>query len=939
MNEIASPFREKIGEFSQENGGFCIGINRCLGEQSSQKNSLRIWWRIFIPLFFLKGQGQIGASVISRILICLTFLLITINILMTWYADVNLCRSALDDAINNGRQMLTVFADHAHRLLDDSDSKLRAARAFYLRSDRGAEVREFLAETRVRHNDSPVVAFTFFDREGQFLFDSEKREGANVSATGLDYFDYFQSHDDDTPYIDATRFGRVWQKYLFRIVRRLSRDGQFGGVAILNLRPKVFTDFSRQFDLGTNAVYVMLTLEHKLIARQPLPPPEAYNVRQDDLELWKHTAIAQAGMFRGVSPFDGVKRVYLYKTLPDYPLVVEVGIAEDDVIEKLSGIRTNNFLHAGVFSIISIVFCVLLLILLRKNAAIEQSNISIVGLGDELRVLAQAFQSSQGMVISDTDCNILRVNQAFAEITGYPAGEVVGRKTNLLKSGRHDANFYSAMWEKIKRDGMWSGEIWNRHKDGRIYPEWLTITAAKGDSGDIRYYIGAFHDISQQKETENRIKELAFYDPLTGLPNRRLLMDRLSQALAANARKKSCGGVLFFDLDNFKTLNDTHGHAMGDLLLQQVAERLKECVRDADTLARLGGDEFVVMLEDLSEDRREAATQVEIVGQKILSTINKPYDLPTNSYLGSASIGATLFDEDQESADEILKKADIAMYQAKAAGRNSFRFFDPNLQAAVKARAAMEADLRHGLRENQFLLYYQPQVDGGGNLTGAEALVRWRHPERGMVSPADFITLAEETGLILFLGQWVLQTGCAQLAAWADQPDMAHLSLAINVSARQFRQEDFVDQVLTTVTRTGANPQKLKLELTESMLFENVSDVVAKMNALKACGITFSLDDFGTGYSSLSYLKRLPLDQLKIDQSFVRDMLADANYGAIAQTIIALGQNLDLMVIAEGVETMEQRDFLATQGCHAYQGYLFGRPVPVEEFENFLRQK
>ena len=397
------------------------------------------------------------------------------------------------------------------------------------------------------------------------------------------------------------------------------------------------------------------------------------------------------------------------------------------------------------------------------------------------------------------------------------------------------------------------------------------------------------------------------------------------------------GALLFIDLDNFKTLNDTLGHDVGDRLLQQVAQRLVTCVRECDTVARLGGDEFVIMLEDLSETPLEATAQTDTVGHKILAALNQPYALGAQPYHCTASLGATLFSEQQNSIDDLMKCADLAMYEAKAAGRNTLRFFDPQMQADVTTRATLEADLRRGLQAHEFCLYYQCQVDEAGRVTGVEALVRWQHPARGLISPADFIGLAEETGLILPLGYWVLKAACQQLVAWTGQPDKAHLSIAVNVSAVQFRQSDFVEQVLAVIQRSGANPKKLKLELTESLLLDNVEDIIAKMNVLKSRGIGFALDDFGTGYSSLSYLKRLPLDQLKIDQTFVGDLLTDPNDAVIARTIVALGQSLGLSVMAEGVETQAQQDCLALQGCSAYQGYLFSRPLPLDKFEAFLR--
>jgi len=548
----------------------------------------------------------------------------------------------------------------------------------------------------------------------------------------------------------------------------------------------------------------------------------------------------------------------------------------------------------------------------------------------ELRIAAAAFESQEGMIVTDETSVILRVNRAFTEITGYTAQEVIGQTPRLFKSGRHDAGFYAGMWDSILHNGGWQGEIWDRRKDGGVCADWLTITAVRNAEGAVTHYVGAMTDITHRKAAEDEIKSLAFYDVLTRLPNRRLLLDRLQLAQASSARSERQGALLFIDLDNFKVLNDTLGHDHGDLLLQQVAQRLAHCIREGDTVARLGGDEFVVMLEDLSEQPQEAATQAELVGEKIIAAFNRPYDLAGHEYHITPSTGITLFAGHRETVDELLKRADLAMYQAKAAGRNTLRFYDPQMQAAVSARVALEAALHEAVQSGQFVLHYQVQIGSAGQMIGAEALVRWQHPQRGLVSPAEFIPLAEETGLIMPLGCWVLESACRQLVTWSAQSDKAHLTLAVNVSPRQFHQPDFVEQVLAALERTGADPGKLKLELTESLLLDDVEDIIARMSALKAHGVGFSLDDFGTGYSSLAYLKRLPLDQLKIDQSFVRDLLTDPNDAAIAKTIVALAESLGLAVIAEGVETAAQRDCLAGLGCHAYQGYLFGRPGPAE---------
>lgn len=557
----------------------------------------------------------------------------------------------------------------------------------------------------------------------------------------------------------------------------------------------------------------------------------------------------------------------------------------------------------------------------------------------ELRIAAIAFESQEGMFITDANHVILRVNSAFTHITGYTAEDVIGKDPSQSDSGGlPDADFYRSIWTSIQRVGSWNGEIINRRKNSTVYPAYLTITAVKGTEGIINNYVATLTDITIRKSAEHEIERLAFYDPLTALPNRRLLLDRLKKALASSARNGLQGALLFIDLDNFKTLNDTLGHHVGDLLLQQVAERLSTCIRENDTVARLGGDEFVVMLENLSQQALEAATQTEIISEKILTLLNQPYQFATHhDYHSTASIGVTVFNDHKQSMDELLKQADIAMYQAKTAGRNAVRFFDPEMQASITARVALEADLRVALAENQFQLYYQPQVYQNNQILGAEVLIRWQHPQRGMVSPVDFIPLAEEIGLIVPIGQWVLEMACAQIKIWENSVHTEQLQLAVNVSARQFRQVDFVERVRQVLNQSAIKPDRLKLELTESLVLDDINDTIQKMTALRKIDVRFSMDDFGTGYSSLAYLTQLPLDQLKIDQSFVRNLGVKPADAVIVQTIVGMANNLGMEVIAEGVETEVQRAFLELHGCPFCQGYLFSKPVPIGQFESLLK--
>jgi len=556
---------------------------------------------------------------------------------------------------------------------------------------------------------------------------------------------------------------------------------------------------------------------------------------------------------------------------------------------------------------------------------------------EDLRIAATAFDSQQGMMITDRLGVILRVNPSFIKATGYTEAEAVGHSPRLLSSDWHPSDFWASMWQSLHTQGSWQGEVWNKRKNGEVYADWLMINAVRDTEGAVTHFVGTLTDISERKAAEIKIIQLAFYDPLTGLPNRRLMQDRLHQAISASQRNQSGGALLCLDVDNFKQLNDSVGHDIGDQLLQKIAQRIKENIRNCDTVARFGGDTFLIMLEDLGADEVVAAAKAELTAQKLLQLLREPYPLPDQVYQGSVSMGITLFNEPHDSADTLIKRVELAMYQAKAAGRNTHRFFDLQMQAAVSARAALEAGLRNALANNQFLLHYQAQVTQDGQLIGVEALVRWQDPQRGIVSPAEFIPLAEESGLILPLGLWVLEAACRQLVQWADQAELAHLTMAVNVSALQFQQVDFAEQVLAVLAHTGASAHRLKLELTESLLVSGVDDVVAKMLTLKAIGVSFSLDDFGTGYSSLFCLKRLPLDQLKIDQGFVSHILENADDAAIAKMVIALADSLGLEVIAEGVETEAQRECLAGLGCGRFQGYLFSKPLPIAAFEAFAR--
>jgi len=552
---------------------------------------------------------------------------------------------------------------------------------------------------------------------------------------------------------------------------------------------------------------------------------------------------------------------------------------------------------------------------------------------EELRIAATAFEAQEGIVILGADKRILRANRAFVEMAGFSAEAVIGKAPHELTNDPRAEELFAAIADRVVREGLWRGEIPFHRGNGEIFPAWTTVATVRGDRGETTHYVATLTDITERKRAEQEIVNLAYYDRLTGLPNRRLLRDRLEQALAGSARNGRHGALLFIDLDNFKLLNETSGHDVGDLLLVEVARRLADCLGAAGGAARVGGDEFVALVEDLSENPHEAAALAKQTGETILAALNAPYALPGGVRHSSPSIGVAMFSGGAATCEELLKQADIAMYEAKAAGRNALRFFDPDMQATLAVRTEAEAALRLAIRERRFVLHYQPQVDCDGEWIGAEALLRWAHPERGVVAPGDFIPLAEETGLIMPIGRWVLETACERLKVWADDRRSRDLHLSVNVSARQFSQPDFVEQVAETLRATGAPADRLVLELTESVVLDDIAGAADKMNALKAIGVGFAVDDFGTGYSSLTYLTQLPLDQIKIDRSFVRNLPGSVNDAAVAHTIITLAESLGLAVIAEGVETEAQRRFLERHGCPSFQGYLFGKPMPIDVFE------
>lgn len=774
--------------------------------------------------------------------------------------------------------------------------------------------------------DRLIRSFELIDAGGRWVMGTQAGPSLGLSRLHAQQ-DYFLPHrrgaDRDLVF-GSPALGPDGQWALPISARVSLRPGRFDGVIVAWVQPGYFQSFYDSVDSGDRGFVALLLLQGFLAVRSPQQEAVGGLNWSDTTLFREHLPAWPTGTVRERDERDGVDRLYSYRALNDYPVVVAYGRSLTDELAPW----TRSAVWGGSILVVAAG------LLVAAGVAIVRRNLRRQQAEDALRISHRALQSiSQGVVITDAHRRIVSVNQAYLRMTGYAESELLGK---VSPTGmRHDPAPSPPPWmaQSLAEGREYAAELPCKRLDGSVFWCSLSITPLLDADQHLLQTIEIVQDISERRASEEQIRSLAFFDPLTNLPNRRLLMDRLQHAAVSNKRRALHGALLFIDLDNFKTLNDTRGHDVGDLLLQQVAQRLKACVREEDTLARLGGDEFVVVLESLDTQAVMAAEQARRVGDKMLGALNEAFDLDGQNHHITPSIGITLFAPGQTKLDDLMKQADLAMYAAKASGRNALRFFDPSMQANVVQRADLENELRDAVRLDQFVLFYQAQVDHRDVVLGAEALVRWRHPTRGLVSPADFIPLAEQTGLIIAIGQWVIEQSCAQLARWQTSPVTAGLTLSLNVSARQFRQPDFVAGVIAALRRHNVLANRLKLELTESLLLHDVDDVISKMSELQDFGVGFALDDFGTGYSSLAYIKRLPIEQLKIDKSFTRDLLTDSNDAVIAQAIIALAQKLQLSVMAEGVETIEQRDWLTSHGCLLYQGYLFAKPVPIEAFE------
>ncbi|MDN7131379.1 EAL domain-containing protein [Halomonas sp. MC140] len=728
--------------------------------------------------------------------------------------------------------------------------------------------------------------------------------------------------------------------YLYHGRRLESPSGEFNGAVISRIVPTVFTDAIEQMGGYDGESITLVDTDLKLVARYPLLDgsfPIGSQFSSPAMTQWIASGEPIFSL-KATSLIDHRERLFNMQRVGECPLLVVVGI---DLHELLAGWRQRMWILMIIVGVMALL-----------GAWGARHYLSRLALADQLRqrieereqaraeaqVAAAAFQTHLGILITDAQGLILKVNDTFTRITGYSEAEIVGKTSRVFSSELHNAAFYRRLWKQVLKTGNWEGEIWNQRKNGELFPEWLTVSAVYGTGGVLTHYVTTMSDISERKAAEQEIHQLAFYDSLTGLANRRLFLDRMDAALKTLQRHQHCVALLFIDIDNFKQINDTLGHYQGDQLLQCVAQRMSQMLRDTDTLARLGADEFAVLIEGPESSRIQITQLAERIGHKLLAVLNEPIVLGEESVTITASIGIAVMEGDEHSVDEYLQQADLALFKAKDNGRHTLCFFDPDMQSALLAHVKLEADLYQAQENKQWLLYYQPQVNSCGTIIGVEALLRWQHPERGIVSPCEFIPLLESTELINDVGEWVLENACQQLARWVAHSRLSKLTISVNLSPLQFRDEHFLSRVEGVFARTQAPLSRLKLEVTESLFVTAQDDTRNKMLALKAQGVRFSLDDFGTGYSSLAYLAQLPLDQLKIDQSFVQQVLDSQANAAIVGSTIALAESLNLEVIAEGVETEAQQAWLLAHGCHVYQGYLFGRPITVEEMERRIEK-
>ncbi len=802
---------------------------------------------------------------------------------------------------------------------------------------------DFVDEVRRYQQDLADVSiqFSITDKTGWIVFSNLPLPSQGMSLADREHVRVHFGATKSALFISAPVLGRLSGKWSLQFSRPLFRHGAFDGVIVISVSPELFSRFYRTLSPGLPGITVMVRDGGALMTRAP--DWERYMGQSILNTPYLRDNAPLQGNFLRPSQLDGTARLYGYFRLPEQHLTVVTGLPATAILAPVHAQRQTAL---GVAAAISLLLLGMALMILRNVTARERATAEVRALNDGLErrvaertaelahtnaalsMAASVFHNTmEGVMITNMDGVILSVNPAFTEITGYRPEEAIGKTPNLLRSDQHGEDFYRQLWQTLQRDGAWQGEIWNRRKNGQAYLEWLSIRRIEEETASPARYLSVFHDITEMRRKDEHIHHLAFHDALTGLPNRTLLQDRLSHAMVRAQREGRRMSVMFIDIDRFKAINDSLGHNVGDLLLQEIALRIGRRLRNMDTVARMGGDEFVVLMEDLKEPESCAC-----LAQDLIAEISRPMTLGKQSVQVSASMGMAFFPDDGTDPLELMRRADTAMYAAKSAGRNTYRFFQPDMLYQTQRRLQLEMELRRAIKDGSLELLYQPKVSlRSGALEGVEALLYWRHPQKGLVPPQDFIPVAEESDLIVDIGNWVLEEACRQLSAWQARGLMG-LRIAVNVSARQLTDE-LVSHIAALTTATGIAPRDLEIELTESVVMANPQDVAEILGRLRAIGVTVAIDDFGTGYSSLAYLRRLPIDVLKIDRSFV--MVADENDedAQIVRTILGLSRVLKLMVVAEGVEKLSQAQLLHDLGCDMAQGYFYSPPLSAKDFE------
>jgi diguanylate cyclase (GGDEF)-like protein/PAS domain S-box-containing protein len=830
----------------------------------------------------------------------------------------------LSAALFRTRASLEAVAERIAR--NDSDPSAGAAQPATLQADLDLELRHF----------PEVMAIHVFDADGRYRAASAGGGSEDVSIDDRNHLRALLDHRDGVPmYSEVIRTGRQGLETVALVRGLRDRQGNFAGMVSALLDLEHLRRTLDSIDVGPDGVIAIRRSDDlKLVLRQPPGRGVVNQGLQPGLPLTLALSGSQAaGVLDTTAPLDGKPRILAFRRLAEDPFIVLVGVARDQVLQSWR-------IRAGGAGVASLVLLLVVGVQRAHLAAVRRQEASArqrqADAEQRLRLLAEVFEhSGEAILVTDADNRIVSVNRAFTRMTGYTLEEIQGQNPRILSAGRSSAEEFRAMWQAIRTQGSWQGEIWDRRKDGSCYPKLLTISTLRDERGQVTHHIGSFTDISERKAAEQQIRHMAHHDALTGLPNRFNLHHRLEQALAAARRDCRQVAVMFIDLDHFKKINDTLGHPVGDALLIQVARQLRACVRDSDVVARLGGDEFVVVMTDIAEAAMQA---VPAMARKIGRQLSMPYRIAGQELHVTPSIGIALFPADGGDVDALMKNADTAMYHAKAQGRHNFQFFTAALNEAAAERLQMEGALRQAIERHEFVLHFQPQVSRAGDrVSGVEALVRWQHPQLGLVPPDKFIPLAEETGLIEPLGDWVLDEACRQLRALRDR-GLGDLRMAVNLSGHQLRQGSLATRLQWLAKAYGFRPGDLELEITESVTMESPDTTVAMLREFRTLGVELAIDDFGTGYSSLSRLKLLPIQRIKLDRSFVRDIETDPNDAAICKATIALAHSLGLELVAEGVENEVQLEYLRALGCDHIQGYYYSRPLPVEELVSYLQE-